>query len=87
MDRQELLAADLATRSLLKRLCRSVALQELGHVIGAPEDHPELVAGISKGLEDTAQSVLLGLHPVSEARRPCCSAGPTAAAFCTPGRA
>jgi hypothetical protein len=54
----DLAAADLSTRRLLRRLCTSIGLD---HFIG----DPQLVSRLTGQLEDTAHSILLGLHPVS----------------------
>ena len=54
----DLAAADLSTRRLLRRLCTSIGRD---HFIG----DPQLVSRLAVQLEDTAHSILLGLHPVS----------------------
>ncbi len=62
---EELLAADLALRPLVRRLCSCVLG---GDHFWAPEQRQRAVAR----LEDTAWSVLLGLHPVSTSQRAAC---------------
>jgi hypothetical protein len=54
----DLAAADLSIRRLLRRLCTSIARD---HFVGDPQP----VSRLPVRLEDTAHSVLLGLHPVS----------------------
>jgi hypothetical protein len=58
-------AADLENRRLVRRLARAIAAEE---VIGSHREL-DLVDKLHPLLEDTAHSVLLGLHPVS-----CCFA-------------